>query len=88
MLQPHLLSIAENICEAEFNPKEYTRIDAVISMEGERIQVQTRSFAVFQFVSVFFYVEVIRCKLYILFYNSTNWYSYVSVFPSVYTRDD
>ena len=37
--QPHLLSIAENINEAEFNPKEYERIDAVISMEGERVQV-------------------------------------------------
>ena len=37
--QPHLLSIAENINEAEFNPKEYERIDAVISKEGERIQV-------------------------------------------------
>lgn len=38
--QPHLLSIAENINEAEFNPKEYERIDAVISKEGERIQVR------------------------------------------------
>jgi len=37
--QPHLLSIAENINEAEFNPKEYERIDAVVSKEGERIQV-------------------------------------------------
>jgi len=39
VLQPHLLSIAENINEAEFNPKEYERIDAVISKEGERILV-------------------------------------------------
>lgn len=50
VVQPHLLSIAENINEAEFNPKEYERIDAVISKEGERIQVSV-TFDLWRWVS-------------------------------------
>lgn len=38
-LQPHLTSISDNINEVEFHPKDYDRILAVISREGEKIPV-------------------------------------------------
>ncbi|XP_040468168.1 dynein heavy chain 8, axonemal [Falco naumanni] len=36
-IQPHLPSISDNINEADFHPKDYDRILAVISREGEKI---------------------------------------------------
>ena len=33
----HLLGIFENVANVEFNPKDYNRIDAVLSREGEKV---------------------------------------------------
>ncbi len=38
-IQPHLLSIFENIQSLEFHPKDYDKILSVSSKEGENIQV-------------------------------------------------
>ncbi|KAM6127972.1 dynein axonemal heavy chain 8 [Pterocles gutturalis] len=40
-IQPHLPSISDSINEAEFHPKDYDRILAVISREGEKIPLDT-----------------------------------------------
>nr|XP_021145140.1 dynein heavy chain 8, axonemal isoform X1 [Columba livia] len=40
-IQPHLPSISDNINEAEFHQKDYDRILAVISREGEKIPLDT-----------------------------------------------
>ena len=36
-IQAHLLGIFENVAGVEFNPKDYNRIDAVLSREGEKV---------------------------------------------------
>ncbi|XP_068255611.1 dynein axonemal heavy chain 8 [Nyctibius grandis] len=40
-LEPHLPSISNNINEADFHPKDYDRILAVVSREGENIPLDT-----------------------------------------------
>ncbi|NWV69074.1 DYH8 protein, partial [Malurus elegans] len=40
-IQPHLTSISDNINEVEFHQKDYDRILAVISREGEKVQLDT-----------------------------------------------
>lgn len=37
--QSHLLGVFDNVNEAEFHPKEYDKILAVISQEGEKLPV-------------------------------------------------
>ncbi|ESN95629.1 hypothetical protein HELRODRAFT_86488, partial [Helobdella robusta] len=40
-IQPHLLSISENIYEVEFNSKDYDHILSCISREGEKIVLES-----------------------------------------------
>ncbi|XP_044299056.1 dynein axonemal heavy chain 8 isoform X1 [Varanus komodoensis] len=40
-IQPHLPGLSDNINEVEFHPKDYDRIMAVISREGEKIPLDT-----------------------------------------------
>lgn len=51
--QPHLTSISDNINEVEFHPKDYDRILAVISREGEKISV---------IIWLFFFLETLIDK--------------------------
>ncbi|XP_074805212.1 dynein axonemal heavy chain 8 [Natator depressus] len=40
-IQPHMPAVSDNINEVEFHPKDYDRIMAVISREGEKIPLDT-----------------------------------------------
>jgi len=40
-IQPHLLSVFENVNEVEFNPKEYNLMLSVESRENEKVELQT-----------------------------------------------
>ncbi|XP_069464857.1 dynein axonemal heavy chain 8 [Ambystoma mexicanum] len=39
-IQPHLAAVFDNVNEAEFHPKDYDRIVAVVSREGEKILLE------------------------------------------------
>lgn len=41
LFQSHLLGVFDNVNEAEFHPKEYDKILAVISQEGEKLPVSS-----------------------------------------------
>jgi len=39
-IQPHLLSVFENVNDIDFHPKEYNRMLGCISREGEKIMLE------------------------------------------------